>query len=204
MSTLPAFCCTVGPHAIISSTRCIISTIIRVWIYPSICLDKPLGLQEVEPPRISRQSALEGSKVVSPTHRAPIPPTGIRGTLFCWGLSRPQCLSAAGKIKSIKNPNIPTGIESAISGLYRSVGHWCIIVKLLTDHRPLPEFYNKFTIEPDTWNSSLEKMVVVHVVRKCASSYVNPGFMSVQITASIWSLFSAIWTLSNPVHRNPS
>jgi len=30
----------------------------------------PLGPQEVEATRISRQSALDGRKVVSPTHRA--------------------------------------------------------------------------------------------------------------------------------------
>jgi hypothetical protein len=30
-----------------------------------------LGLQEVDVPRISRQSAHEGGKVISPTHRPP-------------------------------------------------------------------------------------------------------------------------------------
>jgi len=33
-----------------------------------MALDRPLGLQEVEAPRISRQSAHEGAKVVSLTH----------------------------------------------------------------------------------------------------------------------------------------
>jgi hypothetical protein len=42
--------------------------------YPITGLDRPLGLQEVEAPRISRQSALEGGKVVSPTHRPSLPP----------------------------------------------------------------------------------------------------------------------------------
>jgi len=32
---------------------------------------------------ISRQSALEGGKVVSPTHRPPLPPGNIPGTRFC-------------------------------------------------------------------------------------------------------------------------
>jgi hypothetical protein len=40
-------------------------------------LDRPLGFQEVEGPRISRQSALEGGKVVSPMHRPPLPPKEI-------------------------------------------------------------------------------------------------------------------------------
>jgi len=33
--------------------------------------------------QISRQSAHEGGKVVSPTHRAPLPPGNIPGTHFC-------------------------------------------------------------------------------------------------------------------------
>ena len=40
---------------------------------PITGLDKPLGLQEVEAPRISRQSAHEGGNFVSPTHRPPLP-----------------------------------------------------------------------------------------------------------------------------------
>jgi len=37
-------------------------------------LGRPLGLQEVKPPRISRQSAYVVGKVVSPTHWLPLPP----------------------------------------------------------------------------------------------------------------------------------
>jgi hypothetical protein len=37
-------------------------------------LDRPLRLQEVEAPRISRQSAHEGGKVVGPTPRPLLPP----------------------------------------------------------------------------------------------------------------------------------
>jgi len=33
--------------------------------------------------QISRQSAHEGGKVVSPTHRLPLPPGNIPGTHFC-------------------------------------------------------------------------------------------------------------------------
>ena len=36
-------------------------------------MDRPLGLQEVETARISRQSAHEGGKVVCPMHRLPFP-----------------------------------------------------------------------------------------------------------------------------------
>jgi len=42
-----------------------------------------LGLQAVEAPRISRQSAPEGGRVVSPTHGPPLPPGDIPGSHFC-------------------------------------------------------------------------------------------------------------------------
>ena len=35
----------------------------------------PGSFQEVETPRISRQTADEGGKIVSPTHRPPLPPS---------------------------------------------------------------------------------------------------------------------------------
>jgi hypothetical protein len=68
----------------------------------------PVGFQEVEAPRFSVQSAYEGGKV-SPTHRPPLPPGNIAGTRLCQRLSRPQGLSAAGRIKSMKNFRGPIG-----------------------------------------------------------------------------------------------
>ena len=47
--------------------------------YPITGPDK---IHEVEVPRISRQSAHEGGKVVSSTHRPPLPPGNIPGTHF--------------------------------------------------------------------------------------------------------------------------
>jgi len=41
---------------------------------PPTSLDSPLGLQEVEAARISRKLAHEGGKVISRTHRSPLPP----------------------------------------------------------------------------------------------------------------------------------
>jgi hypothetical protein len=72
-------------------------------------MDRPSGLQEVEAPRISKQSAREPGKVVSRTHWPPLPPGDIPGTHFCWRLRRPQGHSAAGRIKAMKNPNNPVG-----------------------------------------------------------------------------------------------
>ena len=53
--------------------------------------------------KISRQSAHEVGKVVSCTHRPPLPPGNIPGTHFCKRLSQPQGHSAVGRIMSMKN-----------------------------------------------------------------------------------------------------
>jgi len=45
----------------------------------------------------------EGDKVVSPTHRPPLPAGNIPGTYICYRLSRPQGHSTAGRIMSVKN-----------------------------------------------------------------------------------------------------
>ena len=59
--------------------------------------------------QISRHSAHEGGKVVSPMHRLPLPPGNIPGTHFCKKLSQPQGHSATGRIMSMKNSNDTIG-----------------------------------------------------------------------------------------------
>ena len=59
--------------------------------------------------QISRQSAHEGAKVVSPTHQPPLPPGNIPGTHFCWGWVDPSGHSAARRIMSMKNCNDTIG-----------------------------------------------------------------------------------------------
>jgi hypothetical protein len=61
--------------------------------FPITGLDRPLGFQEVGAPRISRQSAHEGGKVVSPTHRPSLPPGRILDTHLLEAESTPgsQC-----------------------------------------------------------------------------------------------------------------
>jgi hypothetical protein len=51
--------------------------------YSIIGLDRSLGLQEFEVPRIYGQSTLEGSKVVSLTHPPHVPTGDAPGTYFC-------------------------------------------------------------------------------------------------------------------------
>jgi len=81
-------------------------------------LDRPLRVQEVEAPRISRKLAYDSSKAVSPMHQLPLcatpqppplTPGDIPGTHFCYTWSRPHSHSAAGRIVLMKNPNDLTG-----------------------------------------------------------------------------------------------
>ena len=50
-------------------------------------------------------TAQDGGKVVSPTHRPPLPPGNIPGTHFYYRLSQPEGHSAIGRIMSMKNSN---------------------------------------------------------------------------------------------------
>ena len=62
--------------------------------YSCTGLDRPRGVQEAEIPRIFRHSAHEGGKVVSPTHRPPLPPNSYPWYSFlCEAESTPgsQC-----------------------------------------------------------------------------------------------------------------
>jgi hypothetical protein len=45
--------------------------------------EKPEAASSVLGSKISRQSAHEGGRVVSPTHQPPLPPENIPGTHFC-------------------------------------------------------------------------------------------------------------------------
>ena len=47
----------------------------------------------------------DGGRVVSLTHRPPLPPGNTPDTHFCYRLSRPQGHSAIGRIMSMKNSN---------------------------------------------------------------------------------------------------
>jgi hypothetical protein len=49
---------------------------------PFTGLEKPVGFQEFEASRISRKSAYEGGKVVSPKHRPSLTPGDTPGTHF--------------------------------------------------------------------------------------------------------------------------
>jgi hypothetical protein len=69
----------------------------------------PLGPQEVEVPTISRQSAHEGGKVVSPTHRPPLPQKIFLVLISVRSWLDPQGHSLVRRVKSMKNSNGPIG-----------------------------------------------------------------------------------------------
>jgi hypothetical protein len=72
-------------------------------------LDRPRGLPEVGAPRIFRQSAHEDSKVVSPTHRPPLP-QGRSLTLICY---KRFTYKYIGRIKGKSRYQRSCGLKSA-------------------------------------------------------------------------------------------
>jgi hypothetical protein len=71
--------------------------------------------------QISRRSAHEGGKVVSPTHRSPLPPGNIPGTHFCYRLSQPQGPSAVERIMSMKTSSDTIGNRTRDFPAYSAV-----------------------------------------------------------------------------------
>ena len=70
---------------------------------PITSLDRPWGFQEVEAPRFQDNRHMKVVRLVTTTHRPPLPPGSIPGTHVFYRLSRPQGHSAAGRIISMKN-----------------------------------------------------------------------------------------------------
>jgi hypothetical protein len=64
----------------------------------------PWGLQEFEASRIFRKLAHEGGKVVSPTHRPPLPPRRYHWYSVLLGACRPHSHSVAGRTPSAIEP----------------------------------------------------------------------------------------------------
>ena len=58
------------------------NNLMKVKVKVKVSHFRPSGLQEVEASRISRKSAHEGGKVVSPKHRPFLPPEKLPGTYF--------------------------------------------------------------------------------------------------------------------------
>ena len=76
---------------------------------PFTGLGRPWGFQEVGTPRFQDNRHMKSGKVVSPTHRSPLPRQEI---FLVLRLSRPQRHSAAGRIMPKKNSNDTIGIRT--------------------------------------------------------------------------------------------
>jgi hypothetical protein len=102
-----------GRFAIKLSPICLLSVgrfrmILQDWLFPWTTFTSkgkavllrawsgPQGFRKLRFPDFMT-TAQDGGKVVSLTHRPPLPPGNTPGTHFCWRLSRPQGHNATGR-----------------------------------------------------------------------------------------------------------
>jgi len=71
--------------------------------YPCTCLDRPVGLQEAEAHRISRQSANEGCQPYAPADYCPFPRKYSWYSYLLETVSTPGSF-AVGRVKKMTNP----------------------------------------------------------------------------------------------------
>jgi hypothetical protein len=89
---------------------------ISVFIYfcPCTGLVGPQGLQEVEAPRLFKQSARECGKVVSPTHRPPLPHWDLRYSFLLKAEVDPRTIVRAEELSQCKIAKDPIVNRTAI------------------------------------------------------------------------------------------
>jgi hypothetical protein len=89
------------------------SSIITFVFLSKLPLYKPRQFEEVEAPGILTQSAHEGGKVVSCTHRPPLPLRKVPGTHFCQRVSPPKATERAEELSQKNTSRTPSGIKPA-------------------------------------------------------------------------------------------
>jgi hypothetical protein len=70
-------------HRILLGLRAGLDDLVKSKAIPLQAWTVPKGSRSLRLPQISRQSAHQSGKVISPTHRPPFPPENIPGTHFC-------------------------------------------------------------------------------------------------------------------------
>ena len=102
-------------------------------------------------------TAQDGGKVVSLTHRLPLPPGNTPGTHFCKRLSRPQGRSATGRIMSLENSNDTIGNRT------RDLNHQHVLVITTTIIKVSQRIQMKYTI--NGWSAQVKPSdVMVNIV----------------------------------------
>jgi len=81
--------------------------------YPITALNRPLRLQKVKVTRISKQSAYESGKVVSPTHRPTLPQEIFLIFMSVRGWVNPRAIVRQEGLSKWKIPVTPSGNETA-------------------------------------------------------------------------------------------
>jgi len=119
--------------------------------------------------QVSRQSAHERGKVVSPTHRPPLSPGNIPGTHFCYSLSQPLGHGAVGRIMSMKNFNDTIGYRTRD---LRLVMVFCRLYKITTSHRRNKMFTPRETYWTDC--ASTQQMDVATSSEQANRCICNP------------------------------
>ena len=118
--------------------------------------------------------AQDGVKVVSLTHRSPLPPGNAPGAHFCSRLSRPQGHSVVGRILcQRKIPMTPAGIEPAtFRFVAQHLNHCATAVPYPLESTTNFIFHHSFTRTPlsalggtisSSWNQE-DKIIVIFVI----------------------------------------
>jgi len=97
-------------------------------------LNSPLGLQKVEAPRRSRQSARVGGKVVSPTQRQPLPQVISLGTAVAQWL---RCCATNRKVAG----SIPAGVNGFFIDIKSFRSHYGPGVDLASNRNEYREYF---------------------------------------------------------------
>ena len=133
--------------------------------YPITCLNRHLRLQEVQPPRIYRETANEGGKTVSSTHRRLLLLISVKH----W---TPQGHSAVCRIKSMKNSS------DTIANRTRDLPACCVVPQATAPPHEIGRHTHTHT-HTHTHNDHLQRLsdiTTLHALQRTSYSFTNSVF----------------------------